>query len=460
MAEGEPQLNALDNLPEDIAVPESQDIPNPWPAPKPQGPAESMLTLPGSKSLTNRELLLAAISDQAAVIRKPLFSRDSDLMIDALKQFGVGFTEIAGSGQYGPDLMVFPAKEFSGDFTVDCGLAGTVMRFIPPLAAFNTGSAHFTGDEAALRRPMDGVTQGLRELGVNFEPADAKTLPITVHGKGKLSGGTIKIDASASSQFVSALLLIGPLTKKGITIIHTGERLPSIPHIEMTIKSLRDRGIEVSSPETGVWRVEPGTVAGINLTIEPDLSNAAPFLASAIITGGKVGISDWPEETTQVGRMLKPYLEMYGATFERIGDSLVVDGGLGFNNGGTIPGLDLDFSAAGELSPTFAGLAAFADGPSRLTGIGHLRGHETDRLEALKTELTKIGAEVTIEEDGLYIVPGDLKPSVWDSYDDHRIATTGALVGLGIAGMQVDNVGTTAKTLPQFVDIWTKLTER
>lgn len=431
--------------------------PGPWPAPQPEGPLAARLQLPGSKSLTNRELVLAALADGPSTITRPLHSRDTQLMIDALRALGVGIDQVPGSGRYGADLRITPPNELLGSATIDCGLAGTVMRFLPPVAALALGPVAFDGDEYARNRPMRTTIDSLRALGVDVNDDGTGTMPFSLYGTGTVAGGELAIDASASSQFVSGLLLVAPRFTNGLTLRHTGERLPSMPHIEMTVECLRARGVAVHSPEVGVWVVEPGPIAARDLVMEPDLSNAAPFLAAAVVAGGTVTIEDWPDATTQVGAQLEQLLPRFGATTSRDGGALTVDGGSGIRGGRRIDGVDLDLGEAGELAPTFVGLAALAASPSRITGIGHLRGHETDRLAALRTEIEKLGGSVAELDDGLEISPAPMHGGVWASYADHRMATTGALLGLAVDGLAVDDVATTAKTLPEFVELWRQL---
>jgi 3-phosphoshikimate 1-carboxyvinyltransferase len=429
-----------------------------WRAPVAAGPLDSVLAIPGSKSLTNRELVLAALADGPSTLHAPLWSRDSELMIDALRAFGTRFERMPGTGGFGDDLRVIPAEELLGSTTIDCGLAGTVMRFVPPVAALALGPTTFDGDEAARRRPMGGSIEGLRALGVDLDDDRRGALPFTVHGTGRVEGGVVELDASASSQFVSGLLLSAARFERGIDLRHTGERLPSLPHIEMTIETLRQRGIEVSSPEPGRWVVAPGPIRAIDVHVEPDLSNAAPFLVAAVVAGGRVTVTGWPDTTTQVGAQLEHLLPRFGARVERVGDRLTVhapeptpDGGRG------IRGVELDLSEAGELVPNLVALAAFADEPSTFTGIGHIRHHETDRLAALVAEFTGLGGDVRELDDGLEVVPAPLHGGDWHAYADHRMATTGAIVGLGVDGVVVDDIGSTSKTLPQFTALWEQM---
>jgi 3-phosphoshikimate 1-carboxyvinyltransferase len=421
-----------------------------WPAPVAPGPLDATLSLPGSKSLTNRELVLSALADSPSVLRAPLRSQDTANMVRALRSLGAGIDDVPGDGEFGADWRVTPG-ELLGSTTIDCGQAGTVMRFVPPVAALALGPTTFDADDSARGRPMSAVITGLRSLGADIDDDGRGSLPFTVHGTGRVRGGEVTIDASASSQFVSALLLSGARFDDGLLLTHSGSRLPSLPHIEMTAATLAARGITVESLGTGQWRIAPGPISGATVDIEPDLSNAAPFLAAALVTGGRVTITGWPETTTQVGADLIDLLPLFGASVQRTADRLTVTGG------GTLTGVDLDLSTGGELAPTIAAIAALASSPSTITGIGHIRHHETDRLAALSTELNALGAQVTELDDGLRIEPRGLTGGLWHSYHDHRMATAGAIIGLRVPGVQIDDVATTAKTLPQFTQLWQRM---
>jgi 3-phosphoshikimate 1-carboxyvinyltransferase len=426
-----------------------------WVAPTAAGPLSARITLPGSKSLTNRELVLSAVADAPSLLRRPLHSRDTRLMVEALRSLGVSIDEVEGDGAFGPDLLITPPDELTGSVSIDCGLAGTVMRFLPPLAALALGPVAFDGDASARRRPMLTTIEALRALGVDVNDDGRGALPFSLWGRGEIAGGEVSIDASASSQFVSGLLLAAPRFTSGLVLRHTGEHLPSMPHIEMTIQTLADRGVRVDSPEPGVWVVEPSPIAGLDVTIEPDLSNAAPFLGAAIIAGGTVTIQGWPARTTQVGADLAHLLPNFGADVRHEADgSFTVDGGEGLRGGRAIPGIELDLSTGGELAPALVALAALADGPSTITGIGHLRGHETDRLAALTAEISTRGGTIRELEDGLELEPAPLTGGPWRAYEDHRMATAGAMIGLVVSGIEVDDITTTAKTLPEFPDLW------
>ncbi|QMU97774.1 3-phosphoshikimate 1-carboxyvinyltransferase [Microbacterium esteraromaticum] len=408
------------------------------------------VTIPGSKSLTNRELVIAAIADGPGRLIRPLHSDDSRRMVDALRLLGVGIEEAPSDGEFGPDLVVTPAH-LRGGVTIDCGQAGTVMRFIAPLAGLADDEIHLTAHESALHRPMGALITGLRDLGVDIDDEGTWSLPFTVRGHGRIRGGRVEIDASGSSQFVSGLLLAAPRFDVGLHLVHTGDRLPSLPHIDMTIESLSRRGIRIERPATGEWLVEAGVPRAKDVAIEPDLSNAAPFLAAALVTGGEVTITGWPLHSTQPGALLPDILHALGGHTSRHGGALTVRAGDG------IRGLDIDLSAASELTPTIVGLAAFADGPTTIRGVGHIRMHETDRISALVNNLRALGGDAEELSDGLRITPRPLHGGVWPAHHDHRMATTGALIGLRVPGVEIDDIGTTAKTLPEFTMLWERM---
>ncbi|MBT9606409.1 3-phosphoshikimate 1-carboxyvinyltransferase [Microbacterium sp.] len=419
-----------------------------WTAPVADTAVDATVTVPGSKSLTNRELVLAALADGPGVLHAPLHSDDSARMIDALRVLGVGIEEVDEGSPFGPDLRVTPPAAFTGGTTVDCGQAGTVMRFVTPVAGLSRGDVHLTAHESALHRPMGAMISALREVGVDIDDGGNWTLPFTVRGHGQVRGGEVEIDASQSSQFVSGLLLAAPRFDVGLHLRHVGSRLPSMPHIDMTIEALAHRGVHVERPATGEWIVPAGPVRAKDIAIEPDLSNAAPFLAAAMVAGGSVAITGWPAHSTQPGALLPEILGEMGAHVSRRGGTLTV------TSGDRIVGAELDLAAAGELAPTIFGLAAFADGPTTLHGIGHIRGHETDRIAALVGNLRSLGGEAHELEDGIRIVPAPLHGGEWKAHHDHRMATTGALIGLRTPGVVIDDIGTTAKTLPQFAALW------
>lgn len=424
-----------------------------WPAPLAVRPVNATLTVPGSKSLTNRYLVLAALADGPCRLRAPLHSRDSALMIAALRQLGAVIEELDGDGQFGPDLQVTPMPAdavLTAGAAIDCGLAGTVMRFVPPVAALATGSVAFDGDPHARQRPMGPVLDALRDLGVEIsgQPA-ARAMPFSINATGRVHGGHLLVDASGSSQFISALLLAAPRFEAGLQLEHTGKPVPSLDHIAMTVDVLRGVGVEVDDSVPGRWTVSPGPIRAFDIVIEQDLSNAGPFLAAALATGGTVRIPGWPSPTAQVGDKWRDILPKFGAAVS------LSDGVLTVTGGETINGVEL--ADTSELAPTVAALCALATGPSRLTGIAHLRGHETDRLAALAAQINALGGSVVETPDGLEITPAPLHGGLFHSYADHRMATAGAIIGLAVPGVEVEDIGTTAKTMPEFPALWDAL---
>ena len=436
---------------------------NLWPAPFAGKPLSATVVVPGSKSLSNRYLILAALGSRPVTLVGLLRSRDTELMMDALRTLGVRCDVDA---DVDTTVVVTPPADghFTGNTKVFCGLAGTVMRFVPGLALFADGPVEFDGDKQAYARPMKPVLDGLEQLGATVEyHGEEGRLPFTITPPEVFAERTapsvVSIDSSGSSQFISGLLLIGARIPGGLELRHTGEKTPSLPHIRMTVADLKGSGVDASADEERhTWHVRPGDVQlPERVTVEPDLSNAAPFLGAALIAGGTVRVPHWPENTTQPGGLLPGYLRRMGAKV-----SFPEENGIRYcevTGDGTINGLgDFDLTAAGEIAPSLAAVLVFADKPTNMVGIGHLRGHETNRLEALVNEITRIGGEARELPDGLEIVPvpaETLKPAAMETYADHRMATFAAMLGLRIKGLQVRNVATTAKTLPDFVNMWT-----
>jgi 3-phosphoshikimate 1-carboxyvinyltransferase len=413
-----------------------------WRTPHRSTPVDAVVALPGSKSLTARALVLAALADGPSRLSRPLRARDTELMAAGLRAIGVSIEED------GEDWRVFPAA-LRGPAEIDAGLAGTILRFLPPVAALATGPVRIDGDPRLRERPNAGLLAALRALGVEIDDGGRGRAPFTVHGNGVVRGGAVAVDASESSQIVSGLLLAAARFDEGIDLSLAGG-MPSIPHVEMTVRTLREHQVDVTATGRG-WRVSPGPIVAVDRVLEPDLSNAAPFLAAALATGGRVTVRDWPEDTTQPGAQLDRLLTAMGADVTR------TDAGLQVTGGPTIRPLEADLGEVGELTPVLAALCALADGTSRLTGIGHLRGHETDRLQALDEVLTAVGARVEQLPDGLVVEPGPRRPARVDSYADHRMVMAAAVLGLGIDGVEVTGPGAVTKTLPDFRERWAGL---
>lgn len=423
----------------------SESAPHNWSAPSAKRPIHSTVSIPGSKSATNRAFVLAALGDSISKIHKPLLARDTELMLQALEKLGCTITR---SNEI---IEITPMKRVHQDLAIDVGLAGTVMRFVPPLAALTAGVVHFDGDQRARNRPMKTLIDSLKALKISVDDESSGSLPFSIVSDGNVQGGEITIDASESSQFISALLLAGAKFSNGLTIKHVGNKLPSLPHIEMTIEMLNQVGVKVYSIEKNSWKIDPTVIKSKDWLIEPDLSNAGPFIAAAMVTKGEVTITDWPQNTTQAGNAWIEILSKMGAQV------VLTEKGLTVSHSGDIKGIDFDLSDVGELTPVLVSIAVLANSNSSLTGISHLRGHETDRLAALVENIKAIGGDADETTDGLIIRPKKLHGGLWKSFDDHRMATAGAVIGLVVEGIIVDDIKTTSKTLPDFENMWTSL---
>jgi 3-phosphoshikimate 1-carboxyvinyltransferase len=430
--------------------------PAPWTAPTATDPVSATVRLPGSKSMTARALVLGAISTGVSTLLAPLRARDTELMAAGLRAMGLHVSTVddarwltrprARTG--GPQR---PAPELRGPAQVDVGLSGTVMRFLPPVAALADGPVTFDGDPAARKRPVGPLLGALRAIGARIDSVPGGGLPLTVHGAAGLAGGEVTLDASASSQLVSGLLLAAPAFAEGIVVRHVGPPVPSAPHLRMTVQMLRSAGAAVDDSATNVWAVAPGRLRGRAWDIEPDLSGAAPFLAAAMVTGGAVTVPGWPIGTTQPGDQLRSLLTRMG------GQCTLTPEGLTVRGTGVVHGISADMSEVSELTPVLAALATLADSPSRLSGVAHIRAHETDRLAALAKELSSLGAQVRETEDGLDIAPRPLRGGIFETYDDHRMAHAAAVIGLAVKGIELTDVACTSKTLPEFPALWNSM---
>jgi 3-phosphoshikimate 1-carboxyvinyltransferase len=403
------------------------------------------IRLPGSKSMTARALVLAALADRPGTVRYPLRARDTELMATGLRAMGPDISTVDDA------VWTVRPRELRGPADVHVGLAGTVMRFLPPVAGLAAGRVHFDGDPQARQRPMAPLLRALTDLGVRLEAGAGGGLPLTVHGTGSVRGGAVTIDASTSSQLISGLLLAAPRFERGLVVHHVGPPVPSAPHLRMSVAMLRAAGARVDDSVPDVWSVQPGPLTGRAWAIEPDLSGAAPFLAAAMVTGGEVTVPDWPLDTTQPGDQLREILTGMGA-------HVTLDQrGLTLRGTGTVRGLEADLSDVSELTPVLAALATLADRPSRLRGVAHIRGHETDRVSALARELGQLGAEIVEWEDGLEIRPRPMRGGRFETYADHRMAHAAAVIGLAVPGVLLSDVACTSKTMPEFPALWADL---
>lgn len=411
----------------------------PWDVPVAARPIHATVAVPGSKSASARALVLAAIADGPSELAGLLDARDTRLMRDALTALGAAVTDKSDA-----TVMVRPITAFQAGSRIDCGLSGTVMRFVPALAVLAPGTTWFEGDPGAERRPVAPLLDGLRHLGA--EVAGSR-LPFSVTGRAQFGGGEVILDSSSSSQFVTALLLAGARYRHGVLVRHRGPDLPSRPHLNMTVAMLRARGVVVEQPDPDSWRVLPGPIRALTEHVEPDLTNAATFAAAAMVTGGRV-TTGWPSQSVQAGGALLGVLTAFGARVSIDDQRITVDGSAG------LKAADVDLHEVSELTCVAAALAALSPGRTVLSGVAHIRGHETDRLAALARQINALGGRVTETRDGLLIEPSRLHGGVWATYADHRMAHAGALIGLAVPGVQLDDVGCTSKTLPDFTGLW------
>ncbi len=416
-----------------------------WHAPTINFAINSTLDIPGSKSATNRAFVLAALGNRTSVITNALFARDTNLMLDALEKLGCKILKKSNS------VEISPMNKSHNEISIDVGLAGTVMRFVPPLAALAVGTTHFDGDERARNRPMKTLIESLKNLNVNVIDKNGGKLPFSIISEGEIIGGELEIDASESSQFISALMLVGAKFKNGLTIKHVGKNLPSLPHIQMTIEMLKEVGVQTNQLNQSTWRIKNQVIQSKDWHIEPDLSNAGPFLAAAMVTNGEIKINDWPLHTTQAGNSWIEILSLMGAKIELNQNQLIL------KSDSKIKGINYNLKDVGELTPVLVAISLFANSKSEFSGISHLRGHETDRLAALVENITAIGGDAKETEDGLIINPKNLHGGIWKSFDDHRMATAGAVIGLRVKDIYVDDIATTSKTLPNFEKMWNEM---
>lgn len=426
---------------------------NGWEAPHGSGPVHATIRLPGSKSVTNRALVIAALAAGPTTIAGPLQARDTELMTGAVAALGAVVTRDSSA----PDMNTWTvAPGWTGEpASVNVGNAGTVLRFMPPLAALAKADVRFHGDARATQRPVGELLDGLRQIGVDVDDNGRGAVPFTIRGRGGVRGGMVTLDASSSSQLVSGLMLAAPRYDSGLLIRHVGARIPSAPHIAMTVAMLQAAGAAVEADGSS-WQVRPGALSPGTIVVEPDLSNAAPFLAAALVTGGDVTIPGWPQPSLQAaGPILEVLCEM-GASAE------LTAAGLRIRGTGRIRGIRADLRDVSELTPVLCALAAIADSPSEFTGIGHLRLHESDRLAALAAEIGALGGQVTELPDGLHVQPRPLRPGAepFDSHDDHRLVMGAAVLALAVPGMRVRNAGTVGKTFPDFASLWQQMLER
>lgn len=419
--------------------------PQSWTAPTATGPVGTKLSLPGSQAMTARALVISALAAGPSTLRRPRRARDIELMAAGLRAMGAHISTVDD------ERWLIRPHALHGPARIDVGPTGPPMRFLPPVACLAEGTVTFEGACAGSSRAIAPLVAALRSIGVAIDSAPTGALPLTVRGTGRVTGGDVVIDASASSQFVSALLLSAARFDNGLVLRHTGAPVPSAPHLRMTVQMLRAAGAGIDDAVADVWTVQPGRLAGRGWDIEPDLASALPFFAAALVTGGSVTLTGWPHTSLQPVNRLRELLTGMGGEMARCADGLTVRGT------GSVRGIDADLGDVSELTPVFAALAALADSPSRLRGVARIRRHATDRLTALARQLTALGAEVTESHDSLRIRPRPLRGGVFETYADPRMTQAAAVLGLAVPGIELRGVAGPAKPIPEFPALWSAM---
>ncbi len=417
-------------------------------------PIDRTVTLPGSKSLTNRALLAAAMAAGVSEIRDLLLADDTRLMIDALRSLGISIrihddrprATVHGCGGHWPHVQADLA----------CGNAGTVIRFLTAACAAGHGNYRLDGSARMRERPIGPLVDALRDLGaaVGFEMKDG-FCPLTIHASG-LRGGTVHIDKPPSSQFVSALLMAAPRAATDVMIDVTGP-LPSAPYVRLTLDVMHAFGVDVVENDMRRFIVPSAqTYAPAQYDIEPDASAASYFFAAAALTGGRVTVNGLGRTSHQGDIAFVNVLRKMGCRIDQTDRSTTVHGPAD----GRLQGIDVDLNDMPDVVQTLAVLAAFAHGPTTIRNVANLRIKETDRLDALATELARIGVQARLTDDGITIHPGPPpRPATIETYDDHRMAMSFALAGLRLDGLTIKNPDCVTKTFPNFFQLWTALAD-
>jgi 3-phosphoshikimate 1-carboxyvinyltransferase len=405
------------------------------------GPVDAVVSPPGSKSLTNRALVCAALAEGGSTLRRALDADDTNAMVDGLRALGIEVeadppsqtVRVIGCGGRPPATVAI----------ADAQLSGTTSRFLLPVAALAAGTIRVDGALPLRARPMGPSIEALRSLGVTVTDVGAPGhLPVDV-SDGPVAGGEITVPGDASSQFLSGLLLAAPAMRTGLTVRVEGT-LVSRPYVDMTVAVMSAFGATVDRPDDRTWRVEPQTYAATTYEIEPDASAASYAFAVPAIVGGTVRVDGLGSSSLQGDVAFVELLARMGARVEQTATSTTVHGT------GRLQGIEADLSAISDTAQTLAAVAPFADGPTRITGIGFIRRKETDRVRAMVTELRRAGVDAEEEPDGILVRPGPIRPATIETYDDHRMAMAFALLGLGAPGIAIADPGCVAKTYPGY----------
>lgn len=402
-------------------------------------PVDADVVVPGSKSITNRALVAAALADGVTELAGVLDADDTQAMLGVIGALGAGIAQrdtttysITGTG----------GALAPGPLEIDVRMSGTTARFATPLAARGSGVYIIDGAPEMRARPMGETVRALRELGVTIAP---ESLPLNL--RGGFDGGTLTLSADVSSQFASGMLLASPGTSKGLTLDLEGE-VVSRPYLDMTCAVMRAFGAEVTQPSANRFEVTPGHgYTAADYMIEPDASAASYFFAAAAVSGGRVRIAGLGSDALQGDVHFVQVLAQMGADVTIESDAIEVQGT------GTLQGIDVDMSQISDTAQTLAAIAPFAEGPVRVTGIDFIRRKETDRVAAVVTELQRMGIDAVEEEDGFLIQPGTPQPATIETYHDHRMAMSFAITGLMAPGIEIADPDCVNKTFPTYWNV-------
>lgn len=416
---------------------------------KPISRVHCTVEAPPSKSYTNRALVIAGLAEGESRLEHPLFSDDTHYMQEALKQYGIPVTRedqrfiVGGRG----GVLRVPA----GDIFV--GNAGTAMRFLTTFAALAPGKTRLDGDERMRERPIEDLLMCLRAMGVGAESVNNNCCPpLVIHG-GRVPGGDVKLSADKSSQFLTSVLLSAPYFENNTTIHITGE-LTSKSYIDITLDIMRTFGVHVENENYAAFKVKAGQkYRGQVYPIEGDASSASYFFAAAAVTGGEVSVTRLNPNSVQGDLQLIGVLEKMGCQITKSAEKITI-------RGNPLRGISINMNNMPDVVQTLAVVALFAEGPTTITDIANLRIKETDRIDALAKELTRLGAKVEAGDDFLVVHPATYKPTEVETYHDHRMAMSFAVAGLRIPGVKIRNPECVKKSFPDFFDRFKKLYEQ
>ena len=426
------------------------DDPSPRPIVPLSAPLDATIRVPGSKSITNRALVAAALANGTSTLTGVLAADDTEAMLDSLQRLGIDVTidrstatvTVIGTGGEVPP----------GPIDLDARMSGTTARFLAPILAWGPGPYRLDGAEQMRARPMGDGFDALTRLGARIESTDQPGhLPATITAAAPERTNEVRLRADASSQFVSGLLLSAPLRPNGLVVRLDGE-IVSRPYLDLTVQVMASFGVTVERPDDRSFLVLPGPYQACEYAIEPDASAASYFFAAPVIAGGRVRVVGLGRSAMQGDVAFVDLLEQMGAEVERGDDHIEVR-----SNPAGLRGVTADLADFSDTAQTLAAAAVFADGPTTVTGIGFIRRKETDRVAAVVAELHRCGIDATEDADGFTIVPGTPSPATIRTYDDHRMAMSFALLGLRVPGIEIDDPGCVAKTFPGFWDVFESL---